>query len=165
MSGVHGAEAAPAAPVFSPVAPADGGLVVGGAEAADLAEPVVAAAVAAADLVVAEPDAAAVAEPGPVELPSVKDAMRSLTGFDEVAIATYFRKDLAEMGATMATRATLFVLKRRDGMADGEAFKFAMHLPLGQVDTMFRAEQPPGQHAAAGGDVDDVLEGFDRPEA
>lgn len=71
---------------------------------------------------------------------SMTEVTESLTGFDEIAIEQAFGAgigDLLENKATTAARALLFVLRRRDGLKDGEARKVVMEMRLGDVQDYF----------------------------
>ena len=66
----------------------------------------------------------------------------SLTGFDEIAIAQRFGRtvtDLASNDSSMFTRALLFVLKRRDGANDDDAWNHALNLPMKEVTAFVEA--------------------------
>lgn len=64
--------------------------------------------------------------------------IESFTGFDEIAIETYFRKSFAAMGqSTMALRAAQFVVNRRSGMKDNEAYKACMNITFGELTANF----------------------------
>lgn len=79
--------------------------------------------------------------PENVSLPLASETVNSFTGFDEIAIARYFQKDMSELPATTSMRAMLFVLKRREGTKDSDAYKFVMSMPLGEVTGSF-ADEP-----------------------
>lgn len=68
---------------------------------------------------------------------------RSLTGFDEVAIAQYFRVKLTKLAEdeTSFMRALLFVKARRDGSSDQDAFRAAMTATVEDVVGRFAQEQ------------------------
>ena len=66
-----------------------------------------------------------------------EEMMRSLGGFEEIAIAQRFGSDLLQLGGTMATRALVFVDLRRRGAKDSEAYKTAMDMTLGDVQDRF----------------------------
>lgn len=77
----------------------------------------------------------------------------SLTGFEEIAIRQFFRtklEDLAE-DSTMMMRALLFVVYKRDGMKDADAFQTAMHESLSSVVEKFERsnEDDPDPQAQA----------------
>lgn len=107
------------------------------------------------DLTEAQPDALDGLEP----ILAV-EAVKSLTGFDEIAISQVFGKEFSELGQTMTVRALLFVTLRRNGASDSQAYRSAMTVSLGRLDGLFVKDED----AAASGDVDDFLDGR-RPEA
>lgn len=64
----------------------------------------------------------------------------SLTGFDEIAITQRFGRpvtDLFNDDFSMWMRALVFVLKRRDGLNDEEAWNAALGMALGAVSEYF----------------------------
>lgn len=65
---------------------------------------------------------------------AVETAMRSITGFDEIAIEQAFGSSFSDLSPTMTTRSVIFVLERRRGSTDAQAYQTAMRLGLGQVD-------------------------------
>jgi hypothetical protein len=71
---------------------------------------------------------------------SVDEIAGSLTGFDEIAIQQMFRGDMSDLSPTMTARALVFVLKRREGLSDKDAYSAVMHLPLGEVNDSFGIE-------------------------
>lgn len=77
-----------------------------------------------------------------IEYPTGIDADElgnSLTGFEEIAIEGVFRKGLTEMGAgTTSLRALYFIALKRSGMADVDAFRNVMLMPLKDVYEKFR---------------------------
>lgn len=70
----------------------------------------------------------------------------SVTGFDEIAIAKAFDMDLVDMQqkgrSTLMMRALLFVVRRREGMKDGEARKAVLEMTLGEVMEAFDTDEP-----------------------
>jgi len=80
----------------------------------------------------------------------------SCTGFDEIAIERAFGRELTDLGeSTRALRALLFVVHRRDGMSDPDAYRSAMSLTLDEL--MGHFEQPDGDDVAA--QIEAVIEG------
>lgn len=74
---------------------------------------------------------------------------RSLNGFEEMVIEQHFRAPvhvLMQKG-TPGMRALLFVLAKRDGAADVDAFRTVMLLPLEDVVSRFVDEEAsdPGE--------------------
>jgi hypothetical protein len=83
------------------------------------------------------------------ELIDPDEIARSLTGFEEIAIENMFRKAvhvLADDGTAMM-RALLFVLEKRDGMADVDAFRKVMLMRLDDVVARFAQDDTtvPGE--------------------
>ena len=78
---------------------------------------------------------------------TAEEALESLTGFDEIAIAQRFDDigALVERGGSMFARALVFVLKRRDGLDDMAAHAAAMALPLRELNAFFVAEPEEGE--------------------
>ena len=72
--------------------------------------------------------------------PTVSGVAESMTGFDEIAIEQLFRVPIERLSGTLQMRAMVFVLNRRDGMNDADAFKAVMNLPFAEVDAQFRDE-------------------------
>ncbi len=72
--------------------------------------------------------------------PTVSGVAESMTGFDEIAIEQLFRSPVEKMSGTLQMRAMVFILRRREGMSDVDAFKAVMNLPFGDVDAQFRDE-------------------------
>lgn len=71
--------------------------------------------------------------------PFAKEAVQSLTGFDEIAIEQKFPGDFGDtMQGSKSTRALIFVMKRREGLSDHDAFLFAMNMPFGEAMKFFR---------------------------
>lgn len=92
------------------------------------------------------------------EAPELLDAdalAKSINGFDQIAIRQMFRERLDQLAAdgTMFMRALLFVLARRDGSSDQDAFRVAMSLPLDDVVGRFAdagdAGEPEDESAVA----------------
>jgi hypothetical protein len=65
---------------------------------------------------------------------------KSINGFDQIAIRQMFRERLDQVAAdsTMFMRALLFVLAKRDGANDGDAYRSVMLLPLDEVIGRFK---------------------------
>lgn len=91
----------------------------------------------------------------------VMETVKSLTGFDEIAVAQVFGKEFTDLSATGTARAALFVLLRRKGSSDSEAYRTAMGVSLGRLDGLFVKDD---EDAPVGTDVDAYLDGR-RPEA
>lgn len=71
------------------------------------------------------------------DLYDAEELAQSLTGFEEIAIETRFRFPLSEMTSTTVLRALLFVVEKRDGMAEVDAFNNVMLMRLGDVAAHF----------------------------
>jgi hypothetical protein len=56
----------------------------------------------------------------------VQDYAETLNGWDEQAISARFRAPIDELNPTTAVRALEFVLRRRDGAKDADAYAAAM---------------------------------------
>lgn len=67
--------------------------------------------------------------------------VRSLTGFDEIAIEKYFGKRFEDINGNMLARAVLFIANHREGMPDPVAHKTAMDVPLGDLESYFETPQ------------------------
>lgn len=66
---------------------------------------------------------------------TAEEVFDSLTGFDEMAIAQHFGRtigDLASYDESMFSRALIFTLKRREGLADADAHNAALEMTMGQ---------------------------------
>ena len=74
---------------------------------------------------------------------TANELSKSLTGFDEIAIKQKFGVSLnalIQYDQTQFLRALVFVLRRRDGKLDAEAFHIAQSLGLGDVQAEFGDE-------------------------
>lgn len=99
------------------------------------------------------------------ETPELLDAdvvAKSINGFEQIAIRNVFREKLDQVAAdgTMFMRALLFVLAKRDGAGDGDAFRTVMLLPLDEVVGRFK-----GDDAAPDDDDEDAVAERDRQYA
>lgn len=74
------------------------------------------------------------------EKPTVGDTLKSLTGYDELAIDRAFGKGLDELNARELARALVFTLERRGGASDADAKRTALELPMSELDTRFETE-------------------------
>lgn len=80
------------------------------------------------------------------------EVLASLTGYDELAIEQHFGKPIEGMTGTPSKfgRALVFVLKRREGLNDGQAKKYVLELTMGAVDDHFAPDEDdelPGSEA------------------
>jgi hypothetical protein len=69
--------------------------------------------------------------------PTVVEVVRSLTGFDELAIEAKFRAQVSDLEGTKLMRVLVFTLERRAGNDDKAAYGTAMRLTLGDIDEAF----------------------------
>ncbi|GAB3663474.1 hypothetical protein GCM10027596_26680 [Nocardioides korecus] len=67
----------------------------------------------------------------------VEEVVGSLNGFDELAVKKAFGTPVGELEGTFMLRACAFVLFKRQGQSDREAYDAAMTLTLTQCDEMF----------------------------
>ncbi len=82
------------------------------------------------------------------ELLDADTVAKSINGFDQIAVRQMFRERLDQLAAdsTMFMRALLFVLAKRDGANDGDAYRSVMLLPLDEVVERFKdADGPAGE--------------------
>jgi hypothetical protein len=81
--------------------------------------------------------------------PRVEDVLRSMTGFDELAVEKHFRNDLGSLNPTMTARAVAFVVVRREQPDDDKAaWAAVMKMPIGDINDMFDTsdlEDPEGK--------------------
>lgn len=72
---------------------------------------------------------------------------RSIDGFEQIAIRQTFRERLDQLAAdgTMFMRALLFVVAKRAGMNDGDAYRNVMLLPLDEVVGRFKSDGEPDE--------------------
>lgn len=81
---------------------------------------------------------------------------RSLTGFEELAIHKAFGRVVDELTGTMTLRAMLFILRKREGTADKDAYQQVMSMPLGEVSEQFTipgtADDDSGKEQGGSGD-------------
>lgn len=68
---------------------------------------------------------------------TVEECTKSLTGYDELAIQRVFGKGLGELTGTMVPRSLMFVMSRREGAKDPDAYRMAMECPLGDLEDAF----------------------------
>jgi len=90
-----------------------------------------------------------------VELLDADLVSRSIDGFEQIAIRQTFRERLDQIAAdgTMFMRALLFVLAKRDGANDSDAYRTVMRLPLAAVVGRFKGgsddDEPADEDAIA----------------
>lgn len=74
---------------------------------------------------------------------NVAEMVETLTGFEEIAISKRFGSTIEQIGVTSGftlNRALAFVLRKRDGMNDDEAYEAVMSMPLKAVTDLFSGE-------------------------
>lgn len=81
--------------------------------------------------------------------PTAREMVRSLTGWDEIAIERKFESKMTDLATTMAARAAVFVQLRREGNDDANAYGLCMNMPMGEVEDFFAdepaADEEPGK--------------------
>lgn len=80
----------------------------------------------------------------PLERPTITVFLRTLTGFDELAIEQKFHRNLGDLTASMMIRALAFIVFRRRGMDDTDAYQEVMAGPFGAMDDLFSSD-PDGE--------------------
>ncbi len=68
------------------------------------------------------------------------DVVRSLNGFEDIAIEKMFGLPLMKMDEMRAPRALVFVLKKREGLNDVQAHTAAMEMTFGELTDLFETE-------------------------
>lgn len=76
---------------------------------------------------------------------TAEEISESLTGFDEIAITKAFHTPLHQLEGTLPARALVFVLKRRAGLTDGEAYKASMELSQSSLMEQFGEDSEVAQ--------------------
>lgn len=89
-------------------------------------------------------------EEGTESLPTVMETVKSLTGFDELAIEKMFKKPVDELDGIKLVRAIVFVQERRTGLDDKTAYNKMMNLTVGQVSDRFAKEDEDGEEEGNG---------------
>lgn len=75
---------------------------------------------------------------------TAEEAYKSLTGFDEAAIATAFKVDIVSLAQTdkaMFNRALGFTMLRREGQDDKTARKAVMGMTTAELQALFLEDQ------------------------
>lgn len=92
------------------------------------------------------------------------DVALSLNGYDEIAIAKYFGADYTELQARpiMFLRALIFVVERRGGAKDTEAYKTVMTATGTEVNDYF-PDDPTDADTGEDGDPESDLGKADAP--
>lgn len=91
--------------------------------------------------------------------PLMSDVVKSLTGYDEIAIAKEFGHDFEIVlnKPLVLGRALIFIEKRREGLTDKDAKKSAMNMRLGDVDDYFDEEPDDAEDLDTPAGEDDSL--------
>ncbi len=78
------------------------------------------------------------------DLIDADEMFRSLNGFEQIAVEQHFHMRLKVIAddELAVMRALLFVESKRDGMADGDAFRNVMLMRLDDVTARFRKPEP-----------------------
>lgn len=73
-----------------------------------------------------------------------EELFESLTGFDEIAITKAFKVELFDLQEKpfLFMRAMAFILRRREGAKDAEAYQAAMEMTLGELTALFPEPEP-----------------------
>ena len=75
---------------------------------------------------------------------------RTLTGYDEIAIAQQFGAPLGALAGGLVPRALLFIESRRGGMKDPDAYMTVMTMTLGDVEERFEKDPKAGTTETVG---------------
>lgn len=81
------------------------------------------------------------------ERPDAATMVKSLTGWDEIAIEKHFGVPLEDLSNLRRARAMVFVHLRRQGQDDANAYGIAMGMSIGAADGYFPA--PPEDDSPA----------------
>lgn len=68
---------------------------------------------------------------------TARETLRSLNGFDEIAIEKAFGKELDDLSGRATLRALIFVVEKRNGVTDKDAKAIAMGIPIRELDDHF----------------------------
>lgn len=90
-------------------------------------------------------------EPGLLDMDALS---RSINGFEQIAIRRMFRERLDALSAdgVMLMRAFLFVVEKRNGMSDPDAYRAAMNMTIEEVVARFPQDdgsEPEDEDAVA----------------
>lgn len=80
------------------------------------------------------------------ERESVEEVMSSFTGFDQIAIRQAFKESMAQLQQSDPLQllyACAFVLKKREGMQDGQAYQTVQAMTLAEVQELFSDDSDP----------------------
>jgi hypothetical protein len=69
------------------------------------------------------------------------DLIGTFTGFDEIAIRRHFGEKFTALEDVLPVRAAQFVVLRRGGLSDRDAYRAAMEMPFSQVTVLFDTEE------------------------
>ena len=98
-------------------------------------------------------------EPRDAERETLRQVLDSMDGFAELAYEQMFRKHISDMPGTFIGRVGLFLLARRDGASDVDAYKAAMAARISDIKATFPESDEDDEAADLG------LEESTRPEA
>lgn len=68
------------------------------------------------------------------------EVVRSLNGFEDIAIEKAFGAPLLKMDEMRAPRALVFVLRKREGLNDFDAYNASMEMTFGELTEIFETE-------------------------
>lgn len=87
---------------------------------------------------------------------------KSLNGFEEIAIRAMFRAKLEDLAqdSTMFMRALVFVMHKRGGMKDSDAFQTVMATALDEVVAQFGAPEEESADPEAQAELDKAYADF-----
>jgi hypothetical protein len=77
------------------------------------------------------------ADVAPLEKVGLEETTESFNGYDEIAITQSFGTRLEDMGALMSMRAAVFIVLRRSGLRDIDAYKRVMETSMKGVQDHF----------------------------
>lgn len=88
---------------------------------------------------------------------TAQEMFDDLSGFDEIAIARRFGTPVNELGKSpiQFARALVFIDLRRKGSTDGEAYKAAQDMKVGQIKHYFKPDPQPTEDAPRDGSDED----------
>jgi hypothetical protein len=76
------------------------------------------------------------------DLIDMEQAARSLNGFEEIAVEGKFGRAFTDLRGTTMARALLFVVEKRAGMNDTDAFRTVMLLSIEDLEARFAKPDP-----------------------
>ena len=81
---------------------------------------------------------------------NLEQTLRSMNGYDEIAVQNMFRVPLKDLDGTTASRVAVFLTKRREGTHDGEAFKQSMELTIADLESLIDTADEADDEGKAG---------------